>query len=46
MIKVILIYLLIIIISYLAGVNLGLVNPKCSGGVCPPPEGYEDGRNR
>ena len=46
MIKVIIIYILIIVISFIVGVNLRLVNPKCSGGVCPPPEEYQDDRDR
>lgn len=46
MIKVIIIYILIIVISFIVGLNLGLVNPKCAGGICPPPEEYENDINR
>jgi len=56
MIKVILIYLLIIIISFLIGLSIRLNNTKssldrnttieCEGGICPVPEEYEDGSDR
>lgn len=42
MLKVVIIYILIIVISYIIGVNMRLVNPKCSGGICPPPKEYSE----
>jgi len=54
MIKVILIYILIITISFLVSLSIRLNWDKnsltegttCEGGVCSPPKEYKDGRNR
>jgi len=49
MLKVIIIYVFIAIISFIVGLNMGINNAKsgldrrinCEGEVCPPPEGYD-----
>jgi len=40
MFKVIIIYILIAIISYIVGLNIGLNNSKIM--VCPPPKEWQD----
>ena len=42
MVRVIIIYILIAVISFIAGLNIGLNNNKVM--VCPPPEEYKDDR--
>jgi len=63
MLKVIIIYILIAIVSFMVGLNISLNHTKsslhretnikdvsldreCEGGICPPPEEYENGGNR
>jgi len=40
MLKVLIIYILIAVISFIAGLNIGLNNPKDL--MCPPPEEWKD----
>jgi len=48
MLKVLIIYILIAVISFIAGKNIWVNHNKhkidtkieCDGGICPPPEGY------
>jgi len=54
MLKVIIIYILIAFISFIAGKNIWVNNNKhkvdtkieCEGGICPVPEEYKDVRDK
>ena len=43
MLKVLIVYILIAVISFIAGLNIGLNNTK--SGTCPPPEEWKDVRD-